>query len=676
MYDFKPPYYGAEYYPESQPREQIDSDLERLISHGLNTVRIAEFAWSTMEPVEGTYDFSLFREVVDKCKTLGISVVMCTPSATPTSWMAHKYPEIFMSNGIVRHHHGSRRRTCPTNKRYRRFCAGIVEEMAKEFANDENIIGWQIDNEIQTMALEVGCNCPECTRDFRDFLRKRYGTISALNDAWANYTWSMNFTSFDEVDPMYSDKEQPAVHKYMWEVYKTDVLEDFCHEQAAIIRKYTSKPIGTDMRSTQQYGIAKATSRLDVPQLNFYREPIKMQFWLEAYRSQLNRPVWLTETSPSWNGSNAPNASRKKGFCRANTLIPFASGGEMALYWLFRSHRGGHEMAHGSVIDAWGRDMQTSPEIREISKTLRALSPMIRNTQPQQSQIAISFGYLPYVMDLYSSFETQNSRCDYMKDIINRIYIPIVSEHFRPDVISPNHDLSPYKLLISHRQLTLDEDGFLDRIMSWVENGGTWVVGPYSDMFTSHLAKYENAPFGHLEDWANVTRAYYIPAPSDMIPNTTDGPLPEITFSDGKTANTVFNLASDALIAGNGVKTIATYTGGSEYLIGYSAITETKIGKGRIILMGTQLEPDDYRRFIKNIAKECGILPITEASDSVFVNLHEGQYGTVLSAIETSSQHGFAVMPFDCHDIETGEKFTKGQKVEMTPYRCIFAKQI
>ena len=70
MYDFKPPYLGAAYYPESWPREEIDADLDRLVSHGLNTVRIAEFAWSTMEPKEGKFDFSLFREVVDKCKAL------------------------------------------------------------------------------------------------------------------------------------------------------------------------------------------------------------------------------------------------------------------------------------------------------------------------------------------------------------------------------------------------------------------------------------------------------------------------------------------------------------------------------------------------------------------------------------------------------------------------------
>ena len=64
MYDFKPPYLGAAYYPESWPREEIDADLDRLQSHGLNTVRVAEFAWSTMEPEEGKFDFSNLKNFI------------------------------------------------------------------------------------------------------------------------------------------------------------------------------------------------------------------------------------------------------------------------------------------------------------------------------------------------------------------------------------------------------------------------------------------------------------------------------------------------------------------------------------------------------------------------------------------------------------------------------------
>jgi len=676
MYDFKPPYFGAAYYPESWPREEIDKDLDRLQAHGLNTVRVAEFAWSTMEPEEGKYDLSLFREVVDKCKARGISVIMCTPSATPPSWMAHKYPEIFTQADHLKATHGHRRMTCPTNKTYRKFCRDIVEVMAKEFANDENIIGWQLDNEISIMPHNVGCNCPDCVRDYHNYLRRRYGTIDKLNDAWEHYTWSMNFSSFDEVDPMVTHGGMPSVQRYLWECYKSYVHEDFLNEQTEIIKKYTDKPIGTDMMPTNQYDPALANSRLDVAQFNYYGDVCRLQFWLDAYRRLFDRPIWLTETSCCWNAGNVPNGFRKKGWCTANTLMAFASGGEMALYWLFRSHKGGHEMGHGSVVDAWGRDLPSSGEVRAISKTLKNLTPMVRGTKPRQSEIAISFHHQPYVMDRHASFETMGHRVDYASDIRDRIYLPIIREKFRPDVLfSASADLTPYKLLISHRQMTLDEGDFLEKILPWVENGGTWVVGPYSDILTKDLGKYRNAPFGHLEDWANIERTYYVPSPNNNMPGASNVELPTVIMEDGSEAKVVANLCFDAITPKGDVKVLAKYPDGYEYLEGFAAITETKVGKGRIILMGAQLDTADYRRFIKKIATECDIEPITEGGDTVQVNILEGEYGTVFTAIECGGYGGGIVIPFDCTDIDTGEKFTAGQSVSMPAYKCIFAKK-
>lgn len=676
MYDFKPPYFGAAYYPESWPREEIDADLDRLQAHGLNTVRIAEFAWSTMEPEEGKYDLSLFREVVDKCKARGIAVIMCTPSATPPSWMAHKYPEIFnVDNGGNRAIHGHRRLTCPTSKLYRRFCAQIVEIMAKEFANDENIIGWQIDNEIQSMSLGTGCKCPDCTRGFQDFLRDKYETIEKLNDAWGHYTWSMNFSSFNEIDA-YNQYMIPAVHKYMWECYKSLSHSDFCTVQADIIRKYTDKPIGTDMMPTMQLDPAEMNSHLDVSQLNYYSDPSRFQFWLNGYRNLFNRHIWVTETSCSWNAGNNPNGFRKKGWCKANTLMPIACGSEMVLYWLFRSHRGGYEMAHGSVIDAWGRDVPASPEVKAIAKTLKNLAPMICGTMPKKGEIAISCYHSPYVIDKYASFETMGHTAHFENDMCDRIFLPLVREKFAPDILfNAFADISDYKMVITHRHLTLEDGDFLDKIMPWVENGGTWIVGPYTDIYTEHLAKYRNAPFGHLEDWANIERVYYVPAPNNAIPGSSNVALPKIIMSDGTRATPVANLAFDAIKPGEGVKVLAKYPDDYEYLGGYAAITETKVGKGRIILMGTQLAPDDYRRFIKKIAHECGIEPITEASELVQVNILEGEYGTVFTAIECGGNSGSVVIPFDCTDIDTGEKFKEGQTVTMSGFQCIFAKK-
>ena len=50
-------YYGADYYPEHWPEERWPEDARLMREAGFNVVRLAEFAWSKMEPSEGQYDF-------------------------------------------------------------------------------------------------------------------------------------------------------------------------------------------------------------------------------------------------------------------------------------------------------------------------------------------------------------------------------------------------------------------------------------------------------------------------------------------------------------------------------------------------------------------------------------------------------------------------------------------
>lgn len=676
MFDFKPPYFGAAYYPEAWDRAEIDADLDRAVAHGLNCLRVAEFAWGTMEPEEGKYDFSLFREVVDKCKARGISVIMCTPSATPPSWMEHKYPEIMAEVNGRRLVHGARRSSCPTNLTFRKFCANIVEAMAKEFADDENIIGWQIDNELVTMVGGTGCTCPDCVRGYHNYLKNRYGTIENLNDAWGMYVWSLHFNSFDEVDAYTKNVWMSPAQKAVWEEYESTAWADFCHMQAKILKKYVKVPVGTDMMPTHQLDIALTNSELDIAQLNFYNGPAEIPMWLDTYRPLFDRKFWITETSANWNGSNQPRGNRRRGFTKANSLIGIALGGEAVLYWLFRSHRGGHEIAHGSVIDAWGRELQTSPEIRELAADLAKLRPMINGTKLQKSGIAVHFTHAGYIQEKHVSMSIpQSGSADYHTDMQANIHAPLSRMHYRPDMISGYADLEPYKLLISHRQYTLDEGDLLDRVLPWVEAGGTWVVGPLTDCFTADCAKYKNAPYGHLEEWADIKRAFYAPAPvaGHQLPQAG---LTDVVFSDGTAAHTL-PLTYDALVAGEGVKVLATYgEGGDDYLPGYAAITETKRGKGRIIILGAQLDAEAYSRFISGIAAECGITPICEAGASVVTSILAGDYGEVLCAIETEHKATHIVIPFDSEDILTGRKYKAGERVEMNGYECVFAKKL
>ena len=50
-------YFGVDYYPEHWPKERWPEDARLMASAGVNLVRLAEFAWSFLEPSPNRFDF-------------------------------------------------------------------------------------------------------------------------------------------------------------------------------------------------------------------------------------------------------------------------------------------------------------------------------------------------------------------------------------------------------------------------------------------------------------------------------------------------------------------------------------------------------------------------------------------------------------------------------------------
>jgi hypothetical protein len=193
-------------------------------------------------------------------------------------------------------------------------------------------------------------------------------------------------------------------------------------------------------------------------------------------------------------------------------------------------------------------------------------------------------------------------------------------------------------------------------------------------MFTEDLAKYYHAPFGHLEEWADIRRDYYIPAPNNEV-RERSGKLSPIVTEKGERMETEL-LTFDVLTPGKNARALARYADeGNEYLRGRVAITETKVGKGRIIVMGAQLCPKAYAEFMTAIAAECGILPLTDASRGIATSILAGAEDETFCAVETACEQGSLTVPFDCRDLVSDECYKKGQTITLEPYGYIFAKK-
>ena len=68
----KSPELGVCYYPEHWPEEMWITDAENMIKNGISWVRIAEFAWSRIEPSSGVFDWNWLDKIVD---ILGLSLI-------------------------------------------------------------------------------------------------------------------------------------------------------------------------------------------------------------------------------------------------------------------------------------------------------------------------------------------------------------------------------------------------------------------------------------------------------------------------------------------------------------------------------------------------------------------------------------------------------------------------
>ncbi len=584
---------GSDYYPEAWDITELDEDIRKMKETGFNVARIAEFAWFDMEPEENKYNFQWLHHVVDKLKEAGISVILGTPTATPPHWLYNKYPDIaVLRPDGVRLPHGSRRHACSSNPHFFEYSMKITEKMAMEFKDDENVIGWQIDNEIYPYDNKT-CVCEHCLNNFHKRLREKYGTVENINERWNLHLWGQGYESIDTIPAAVNVFHNPHL-KQEWLLSMAENHVEFVHAQAEIIRKYSDKPIGTDTMPVNAFDYRKLNAPLDVAQLNHYSQPDympTMTFWLDYMRKFSKKPYWVTETQATWNGATTQGMYLfEENFIHLNSWIAYMFGGEANLYWLWRTHWAGHELMHGAVLDSDGRYTHTHNEILKLASDIKKAEALLLDTRVT-SDVALTFQSLNWNMQLAQKIsnhvkENGNDVYDY--------YGLMLKEGVHPDVIDLFEDIKDYKVIFSPFAYSLDEADFEEKISKWVNNGGTWVVGPLSDIRTNIGTKYTRSPYGFLEKLTGAYQLYITPPDKNTVE------------CKNELGETVKCAVSYEIFEDMGKNNLITITKGHSAIINKPCALEISVGKGKVIILGTLPEEKELRRIITKAVTEAG----------------------------------------------------------------------
>lgn len=655
----KPPYLGAAYYPEDWPENEIDYDIAKMKEAGITAARIGEFAWKKMEPKPGQYDFGWLHKVVDKLGEAGIAVVMGTPTATPPKWLSNLHPDVMtISAGDRPASHGGRRHCCSNNPNYQKYSAKIVEAMAKEFGDDPAIIGWQIDNEIYAWD---GCYCPHCQSQFREMLREKYKTIDALNEAWNLNLFSQAYDDFSEIPAPRDAWHNPHLRQE-WMIFANDSHIRYVHMQADILHKYvkTGVPIGTDTMPFNGMDYRRLNEKLDVVQFNHYNEPQnewQVCLWFDYLRQMRAHPFWNTETQTCWNGSTEIGQSIKPdGWCRVNSFLPLALGGEANMYWIWRTHWAGHELSHGSVLDASGRPMHTFGEVQQTSELFAKTADFINNTR-----VAAEVGF-HYTSTNWNMHNTQTMVAGAANEKIPGFYKPLCDLGVRVDVIDACEDLSKYKMIVSPMMMTLEEGNLPARMEEWVKNGGVWVVGPLSDIRNAIGARYQHKPFGMLEELTGAKWLYGIPDREKRITATCTACGEEL---GSELWYDIWDEAPE--------NTLAVVHGGHSAIDGKACIVERKVGQGRVILLGTFPDYNALKKLYAHALENAGVA-YGASEGQMMVVPRTGETTSGLILVEYAGADAAYTLDHPMRDI-VAEKTVEG-RLEIPPYGILVLEEL
>ena len=484
---------GVCYYPEHWAETVWASDAKRMVDSGLSWVRIGEFSWAKIEPEPGKFEWEWLDRAIETLGSSGLQIVLGTPTATPPRWMLDKHPDMLAHNssGIIRKF-GSRRHYCFSHGGYREEARRITCLMAERYGKEPNIAAWQTDNEYDCHDTATSYS-QNALKAFQDWCAQRYQSPDALNSAWGNVFWSMEYNSFNQIElPNQTVTEPNPSHVLAFRRFTSDQVVLFNRVQCDEIRKYSNAPIihnfmgritsfdhydvgaDLDISSWDSYPLGFLLDRVGASandKVHFLRQgdPDFQAFHHDLYRSTSTGRWWVMEQQPGpvnwapWNPAPLP------GMPRLWTLEAFAHGAETVCYFRWRQAPFAQEQMHAGLLQT---DSKAAPALDDVTQVANELKKF-QNVGTTKAQVALIFDY-----DSAYAWEAQPQGEDF--DYFNLVfdcYRALRRAGWSVDVVPKTVDPTTYKITFAPGLLTVPT----------TLKGGLIVAGPRAGSKTEEL---------------------------------------------------------------------------------------------------------------------------------------------------------------------------------------------
>ncbi len=493
-------YYGVAYYPEYMPEERMSKDMRLMTKAGFNLIRVAESTWSTWEPEDGRFDFTILKRTLKCAERYGLDVIVGTPTYAIPPWMYRKYPDIMSETHSGPCRYGPRQSFDITHQAYKFHCERLIRRLLEVTSKYSCVVGYQIDNETKPYDT-----CSDRAQSlFRDYLREKFGSVEALNREFGFAYWSNSVSSFDELPDVRGTINGSYGAEY--QAFQRKLVTDFLLWQRSIVDEYL-KPgqfvthnFDLEWRGWG-YGLQPEVDQFDaaravtVAGIDIYHKArceltgAEIAFGGAVARGLKKQNYLVLETQAQGNFSYLPYPGQLK----LQALSHIANGAQCVEYWHWHSIHNSLESYWKGVLSHDLTPGETYRECSEIGHTLAALSDKLTGLK-KENKVAVMVSNrsqtgTAWFPTCQMGGKPDKNYSDYLRWICDSLYRLNVEY----DIVSDGErDFSGYSLLILPCLYSVSED-LLGSIAKYVEDGGRILATFRTGFSNEHLKIYHDA---------------------------------------------------------------------------------------------------------------------------------------------------------------------------------------
>ena len=406
-----------------EERADWDHELATIHQLGFNTVR-TWVDWATSEPREGQYNFTDLKQLLELAEKHHLRVIVQIYADSAPDWVGKKFPDAEFQTatgvkipsqaapGYSFDQPGVRAAMLDFYTHVARVAAASPAFYAYDLWSEPHLVNWVWFNDLPN--AQFGFN-PYTQARFREWLKHKYGSLAALNEAWYR-----TFQGWDEVEAPRFGTILSYTDFMDWKAFIADKIAADLGMKAAAVRRADPTHIVSSH--------SDAPSVLTSP-LHDYGMPDDWKMFKEVdYYGASIYPKHASAQLHGWDAAmrafsfdGSWSASRGKGFyigelqggqgatgLRVNDPVTadderdwtwslIAHGAKAICYYAWYPMNAGYESNGYGLINLDGSITGRAREAGHISSIVTRHAEVFQTAKPQRAKIALLYNPLSYL---------------------------------------------------------------------------------------------------------------------------------------------------------------------------------------------------------------------------------------------------------------------------------------